>query len=119
MSEYFKQSCPLCATDAQYYFVDARNRKYFSCPKCSYFQISRRAEEILAELSQSRRDFYASEVSKAPENHLLVIRMPEHDGKLSPVLHVVPLQLLAYHTACARGTDVDKPRNLAKSVTVE
>jgi glucosamine--fructose-6-phosphate aminotransferase (isomerizing) len=48
-----------------------------------------------------------------------VIRMPEHYGRLSPLLHVVPLQLLAYHTACARGTDVDKPRNLAKSVTVE
>ncbi|SMG01004.1 glutamine--fructose-6-phosphate transaminase (isomerizing) [Burkholderia singularis] len=50
---------------------------------------------------------------------LHVIRMPEHYGLLSPILHVVPLQLLAYHTACARGTDVDKPRNLAKSVTVE
>jgi glucosamine--fructose-6-phosphate aminotransferase (isomerizing) len=50
---------------------------------------------------------------------LHVIRMPEHYGPLSPLLHVVPLQLLAYHTACARGTDVDKPRNLAKSVTVE
>ena len=48
-----------------------------------------------------------------------VIRMPEHYGMLSPILHVVPLQLLAYHTAVARGTDVDKPRNLAKSVTVE
>ena len=48
-----------------------------------------------------------------------VIRMPENYGALSPLLHVVPLQLLAYHTACARGTDVDKPRNLAKSVTVE
>ena len=48
-----------------------------------------------------------------------VIRMPEHYGALSAILHVVPLQLLAYHTACARGTDVDKPRNLAKSVTVE
>jgi glucosamine--fructose-6-phosphate aminotransferase (isomerizing) len=48
-----------------------------------------------------------------------VIRMPEHYGALSPILHVVPLQLLAYHTAVARGTDVDKPRNLAKSVTVE
>ena len=48
-----------------------------------------------------------------------VIRMPEHYGALSPLLHVVPLQLLAYHTAVARGTDVDKPRNLAKSVTVE
>ncbi|MCI4430949.1 MAG: glutamine--fructose-6-phosphate transaminase (isomerizing) [Burkholderiales bacterium] len=50
---------------------------------------------------------------------LHLIRMPEHYGVLSPILHVVPLQLLAYHTACARGTDVDKPRNLAKSVTVE
>jgi len=48
-----------------------------------------------------------------------VIRLPEHYGNLSPIVHVVPLQLLAYHTACARGTDVDKPRNLAKSVTVE
>jgi glucosamine--fructose-6-phosphate aminotransferase (isomerizing) len=50
---------------------------------------------------------------------LHVIRMPENYGELSPLLHVVPLQLLAYHTACAKGTDVDKPRNLAKSVTVE
>ncbi len=48
-----------------------------------------------------------------------VIRLPENYGELSPLLHVVPLQLLAYHTALARGTDVDKPRNLAKSVTVE
>ena len=48
-----------------------------------------------------------------------VIRMPGHYGLLSPILHVVPLQLLSYHTALAKGTDVDKPRNLAKSVTVE
>jgi glucosamine--fructose-6-phosphate aminotransferase (isomerizing) len=56
-------------------------------------------------------------IESAPGMH--VIRMPEHYGPLSPILHVVPLQLLAYHTAVARGTDVDKPRNLAKSVTVE
>ena len=48
-----------------------------------------------------------------------VIRLPEHYGPLSPILHTIPLQLLAYHTAVLRGTDVDKPRNLAKSVTVE
>jgi glucosamine--fructose-6-phosphate aminotransferase (isomerizing) len=48
-----------------------------------------------------------------------VIRVSEHAGLLSPVVHVVPLQILAYHTAVLRGTDVDKPRNLAKSVTVE
>ena len=48
-----------------------------------------------------------------------VINLTDHAGPLSPILHVVPLQLLAYHAALARGTDVDKPRNLAKSVTVE
>ena len=56
-------------------------------------------------------------IESSPGIH--VIRLPEHYGSLSPILHVVPLQLLAYHTAVARGTDVDKPRNLAKSVTVE
>jgi len=58
-----------------------------------------------------------SEIANSEGIH--VIRLPEHYGNLSPILHAVPLQLLAYHTACARGTDVDKPRNLAKSVTVE
>ena len=58
-----------------------------------------------------------SVIDSTEEMH--VIRLPENYGDLSPILHVVPLQLLAYHTALARGTDVDKPRNLAKSVTVE
>jgi len=48
-----------------------------------------------------------------------VIRTPRHAGLLSPVVHAIPVQLLAYHTALRRGTDVDKPRNLAKAVTVE
>ncbi|KAA3652786.1 MAG: glutamine--fructose-6-phosphate transaminase (isomerizing) [Proteobacteria bacterium] len=48
-----------------------------------------------------------------------ILHMPEHYGMLSPVLHVIPLQLLSYHAALVKGTDVDKPRNLAKSVTVE
>jgi glucosamine--fructose-6-phosphate aminotransferase (isomerizing) len=48
-----------------------------------------------------------------------VIKLMDHAGVLSPIVHVVPLQLLAYHAAVQRGTDVDKPRNLAKSVTVE
>ena len=58
-----------------------------------------------------------SAVEAEPGVH--VLRLPEHYGALSPVLHVVPLQLLAYHAALVKGTDVDKPRNLAKSVTVE
>jgi glutamine---fructose-6-phosphate transaminase (isomerizing) len=55
----------------------------------------------------------------ASEPGMHVLRMPEHYGALSPILHTVALQLLAYHTSVLRGTDVDKPRNLAKSVTVE
>lgn len=58
-----------------------------------------------------------SAVEEEPGVH--VLRLPEHYGMLSPVLHVIPLQLLSYHVALVKGTDVDKPRNLAKSVTVE
>jgi glutamine---fructose-6-phosphate transaminase (isomerizing) len=54
-----------------------------------------------------------------PDDNLNIINLGDHAGLLSPILHVVPLQLLAYHAALAKGTDVDKPRNLAKSVTVE
>ncbi|MFT0849729.1 glutamine--fructose-6-phosphate transaminase (isomerizing) [Achromobacter sp. F4_2707] len=63
--------------------------------------------------------FADSDTRIASGDGMHVIRMPENYGKLSPILHTIPLQLLAYHTAVARGTDVDKPRNLAKSVTVE
>lgn len=52
-------------------------------------------------------------------DNIHVIRTPRHVGVLSPILHTIPVQLLAYHVALAKGTDVDKPRNLAKSVTVE
>ena len=55
----------------------------------------------------------------ASADRLRTIALMDHAGPLSPILHVIPLQLLAYHTALAKGTDVDKPRNLAKSVTVE
>ncbi len=58
-----------------------------------------------------------SEIPESDGVHML--RLPEHYGELSPILHVIPLQLLSYHAALVKGTDVDKPRNLAKSVTVE
>ena len=63
---------------------------------------------------------FADGDSEIPESDgLHMLRLPEHYGKLSPILHVIPLQLLSYHAALVKGTDVDKPRNLAKSVTVE
>jgi len=54
-----------------------------------------------------------------PSDGINLMQMPEHAGYLSPILHTIPLQLLAYYVALQKGTDVDKPRNLAKSVTVE
>ncbi|HEX4844352.1 MAG TPA: glutamine--fructose-6-phosphate transaminase (isomerizing) [Limnobacter sp.] len=54
-----------------------------------------------------------------PSEGVHVLNLLDHAGHLSPILHVLPLQLLSYHVALVKGTDVDKPRNLAKSVTVE
>ncbi len=63
---------------------------------------------------------FADGDSEIPESEgVHILRLPEHYGQLSPILHVIPLQLLSYHAALVKGTDVDKPRNLAKSVTVE
>lgn len=63
---------------------------------------------------------FADQDSHCTESDALhVIRTPRYAGLLSPVVHAIPVQLLAYHAALARGTDVDKPRNLAKAVTVE
>ncbi|HYH42423.1 MAG TPA: glutamine--fructose-6-phosphate transaminase (isomerizing), partial [Burkholderiales bacterium] len=63
--------------------------------------------------------FADQDAQLAESEGVRVIKMPDHAGLLSPILHTVPLQLLAYHVALHKGTDVDKPRNLAKSVTVE
>jgi glutamine---fructose-6-phosphate transaminase (isomerizing) len=87
------------------------------------------ADELLEKLKSNLQEVRArggelyvfadagSEIAESEGVHIL--HMPEHYGMLSPVLHVVPLQLLSYHAALVKGTDVDKPRNLAKSVTVE
>lgn len=87
------------------------------------------ADELLEKLKSNLQEVRArggelyvfadagSEIPASEGVHIL--HMPEHYGMLSPVLHVVALQLLSYHAALVKGTDVDKPRNLAKSVTVE
>jgi tRNA(Ile2) C34 agmatinyltransferase TiaS len=77
MANHVDQSCPLCGTPAEYDWVDSGNRKYFKCPKCTYFQVSKRAEEILAEQTQERRYRYAREAPQAPAEHLLTILMPD------------------------------------------
>ena len=81
-------------------------------------RLSRRKRQLMSYV-QTATDSVGISVHAGSAFPMAVIRLPENYGDLSPVLHVVPLQLLAYHTALARGTDVDKPRNLAKSVTTE
>jgi glucosamine--fructose-6-phosphate aminotransferase (isomerizing) len=87
------------------------------------------ADELLEKLKSNLQEVrarggelyvFADAGSEIPETEgVHILHMPEHYGMLSPVLHVIPLQLLSYHAALVKGTDVDKPRNLAKSVTVE
>ncbi len=87
------------------------------------------ADELLEKLKSNLQEVrarggelyvFADAGSEIPESEgVHILHMPEHYGMLSPVLHVIPLQLLSYHAALVKGTDVDKPRNLAKSVTVE
>ena len=63
--------------------------------------------------------FADSSVAIPAEDDLIVIKMPRVAAEIAPIVYTVPLQLLAYHVAVLKGTDIDQPRNLAKSVTVE
>ena len=91
--------------------VVAPNDSLFEKLKSNMYEVRAR-EGVLFVLADAGSSMEA-------QDGIHLIRLPEHYGHLSPILHTLPLQLLAYHTACAMGTDVDKPRNLAKSVTVE
>ncbi len=103
---------PLALVDAEMpVVVIAPNDSLLEKVKSNMQEVRARGGELFVFTDQDS-NFNASE-------GVHVIRTPRHAGVLSPVVHTIPVQLLAYHTALARGTDVDKPRNLAKSVTVE
>ena len=103
---------PLALVDAEMpVVVIAPNDSLLEKVKSNMQEVRARGGELFVFTDQDS-NFSASE-------GVHVIRTPRHAGVLSPVVHTIPVQLLAYHAALARGTDVDKPRNLAKSVTVE
>jgi glucosamine--fructose-6-phosphate aminotransferase (isomerizing) len=103
---------PLALVDAEMpVVVIAPNDSLLEKVKSNMQEVRARGGELFVFTDQDS-NFNASE-------GVHVIRTPRHAGVLSPIVHTIPVQLLAYHTALARGTDVDKPRNLAKSVTVE
>ena len=58
-------------------------------------------------------------IGKLKDINVTTVKLPEVDPFVTPILYTVPVQLLAYHAAVLKGNDVDQPRNLAKSVTVE
>ncbi|MBB3142616.1 glucosamine--fructose-6-phosphate aminotransferase (isomerizing) [Halomonas organivorans] len=103
---------PLALVDAEMpVVVIAPNDELLEKLKANMQEVSARGGELFV---------FADGCSKVAESEgINILRLPEHYGLLSPVLHVVAQQLLAYHVALVKGTDVDKPRNLAKSVTVE
>lgn len=103
---------PLALVDAEMpVVVIAPNDRLLEKVKSNMQEVRARGGELFVFADQD------SHFSESEGVH--VIRTPRHAGVLSPVIHTIPVQMLAYHTALARGTDVDKPRNLAKSVTVE
>ena len=103
---------PLALVDASMpVVVIAPNDRLLEKVKSNMQEVRARGGELFVFTDQD------SQFSASEGVHL--IRTPRHVGVLSPIVHTIPVQLLAYHTALARGTDVDKPRNLAKSVTVE
>jgi len=103
---------PLALVDAQMpVVVIAPNDRLLEKVKSNMHEVRARGGELFV-FTDADSQFRASD-------GVHVIRTPRHAGILSPIVHTIPVQLLAYHTALARGTDVDKPRNLAKSVTVE
>lgn len=81
MSRFYSQQCPLCGSAAEYCWVDAHNRKYFECPKCKMFQISKRAEVILNSMSDTAKAAYAALSPRAPEGTLFVVRMPSAEHR--------------------------------------
>ena len=103
---------PLALVDAEMpVVVIAPNDSLLEKVKSNMQEVRARGGELFVFADQDS-NFNASE-------GVHVIRTPRHAGVLSAIVHTIPVQMLAYHTALARGTDVDKPRNLAKSVTVE
>jgi glucosamine--fructose-6-phosphate aminotransferase (isomerizing) len=76
-------------------------------------------QEVMARTGKVILVSDAQGLAEASEGVWCCIEMPKVPDALGPILYAIPAQLLAYHTAVAKGTDVDQPRNLAKSVTVE
>jgi glucosamine--fructose-6-phosphate aminotransferase (isomerizing) len=103
---------PLALIDAEMPVVTvAPNNNLLEKLKSNIQEVSARGGQLIVFMDETLAD--------SSDENVQIIKMPSVDNMISPIIYTIPLQLLSYHVAVLKGTDVDQPRNLAKSVTVE
>lgn len=103
---------PLALIDADMPVVTvAPNNSLLEKLKSNIQEVSARGGQLIVFMDET--------LATVNDENIQILRVPQVDNETSPIVYTVPLQLLAYHVAVLKGTDVDQPRNLAKSVTVE
>jgi glucosamine--fructose-6-phosphate aminotransferase (isomerizing) len=89
----------------------APNNSLLEKLKSNMQEVSARGGQLIVFMDES--------LASTADDNVQIVKMPQVENEISPVVYTIPLQLLSYHVAILKGTDVDQPRNLAKSVTVE
>jgi glutamine---fructose-6-phosphate transaminase (isomerizing) len=103
---------PLALIDADMPVITvAPNNSLLEKLKSNIQEVSARGGQLIVFMDET--------LSAVADSNVQILRIPQVDNEISPIVYTVPLQLLSYHVAVLKGTDVDQPRNLAKSVTVE
>ncbi len=103
---------PLALIDAEMPVVTvAPNNSLLEKLKSNMQEVSARGGQLIVFMDET--------LAAANDENVQIVKVPQVDNEISPIVYTIPLQLLAYHVAVLKGTDVDQPRNLAKSVTVE
>jgi glucosamine--fructose-6-phosphate aminotransferase (isomerizing) len=103
---------PLALIDAEIPVVTvAPNNSLLEKLKSNIQEVSARGGQLIVFLDES--------ITTEDDENVQIVRVPKVNNLIAPIVYIIPLQLLSYHVAILKGTDVDQPRNLAKSVTVE
>jgi len=103
---------PLALIDADMPVITvAPNNSLLEKLKSNMQEVSARGGQLIVFMDET--------LSAVADSNVQILKIPQIDNEISPILYTIPLQLLSYHVAVLKGTDVDQPRNLAKSVTVE
>ena len=103
---------PLALIDADMPVITvAPNNSLLEKLKSNIQEVSARGGQLIVFMDET--------LGSSSDTNLQIIKVPQVENEISPIIYTIPLQLLSYHVAVLKGTDVDQPRNLAKSVTVE